>query len=310
MKRKILLALALILLVCAACESGPITRPPSEVREALTGNEIAAQQAESTPDPSETPEPTSQVFVPGVMFTNGEISGYCMGEDLCAVYKYVPSTFDSEAKYLGGVIDTDGNFVVELSEENAEWFLKDNFHPLDGISEDIYHMGNNIFAAYVSRYNYMTIYDANTNTSHAIRNIGSENAENIFEGFSNGVVAVVRSNKETNDDQDVYIDLIFDDGTVKTTSTRWNGLHMFDPFIVGKYSDGLFFFDEKFYDIDFNCAIDCSQYDILYDYDSVPFFEDGKCHLEVRQNGKLWDVYIDLSGNIIGEPTEIIGQDS
>lgn len=274
-----------------------------------TGNKPVATTGKNTPAEM-TPEPTTQVSVLDSMVENGEITGYWQGEELNVVYKYIPSTFDTEDKILGGVVDNDGNFTVELSEFNVnlnmenKWFLDWGTE----ICDNICHLENDLFIA--DEYSELRIYNAKTNTATSLSKKTPSNGytpvsadsyyirTNIYEGFSDGVIVMVGRNDYGN-----RIILIFDDGTITPTS-------LYSEFenngICGKYHEGLFYFDRKFYNIDCECVIDFSEYDIQYELDNVPIFDDGKCHLMISKNGKLWDTYIDTSGKFIGEPTEHI----
>jgi len=76
---------------------------------------------------------------------------------------------------------------------------------------------------------------------------------------------------------------------------------------VGPYSDGVFYHDEKFLDLDLNVVLDLGQngYRILsYEY-YTPRFVDGVCSLIVYKNSKFWMFDIDKAGNTISEPEEI-----
>lgn len=76
---------------------------------------------------------------------------------------------------------------------------------------------------------------------------------------------------------------------------------------VGTYSDGVFYHDEKFLDLELNVVLDLGQngYRILsYEY-YTPRFVDGVCSLIVYKNSKFWMFDIDKAGNTISEPEEI-----
>ncbi len=75
----------------------------------------------------------------------------------------------------------------------------------------------------------------------------------------------------------------------------------------GPYSDGVFYCDNKFLDLDLDVLIDLSgnDYKILSYEHYTPKFIDGVCRLIVYKNSKFWMFDIDKSGNTISEPEEI-----
>lgn len=322
-----ILILSLILMLCVACQSDEsVPKKSSKVSEPLSGDEIARREAEESML-EVTPKPTSTAL--DAMIENGEITGYLKGDEMNLVWKYVPSTFDAPAKMLGGVIGNDGKIVVELNEDNTWLFTSKN-----EICE-IHHLGNDIFCTYNNTdgiYKKTTdeyggtcieglgcginIYNAKTNEVSILWatncNSGdlffsSKALNNIYEGFSDGVI--VTTEGYTNSitwERGIYIQLIFDDGTVKRTPIYKKGDYFYDShyYMVGKYSEGMFFYDRKFYDINGECMIDCSEHAIRCDFENIPMFKDGKCCLQIYKNEKLWDVYIDASGNFISPPVE------
>lgn len=69
---------------------------------------------------------------------------------------------------------------------------------------------------------------------------------------------------------------------------------------IGDYSDGLFYAGNCFYDLSGKLVIDLSAYDIQ----GTPMFENGKCELEIRNDGgTLYIVEIDKTGRFLSEPT-------
>lgn len=291
-----------------------ISRESSLAKEPLTGDEIAAIMETNAPDKASS-EPTAQASILDAMVENGKVTGYFEGEGLNVVYKYVPSTFDSEEKFLGGVVDNSGNFVVELNEridEETAWpFVPRYLIETNGSICEAHHLGNNIFC--FDDYGEWRFFNAKTNTVSSIHEklssygpiradeyyMNENDMEIIYEGFSDGVIAAVGRNAYGN-----RVILIFDDGTIE--HTQLYSKSEYEGQYAGKYHDELFFFDKKFYNKDCECIIDCSEYQIKYDYDNIPMFKNGQCHLQIYRNGKLWDAYIDKLGNFIGEPTEYI----
>lgn len=76
------------------------------------------------------------------------------------------------------------------------------------------------------------------------------------------------------------------------------------------YSDGLFFTENKFYNIKGEVVIDMSEYAVygqeFYDDSTSPYFVNGKCVFKFRNNGgTLYECVIDKKGNFIEEPRAI-----
>ncbi|MBO5281037.1 MAG: hypothetical protein J6B55_07505 [Clostridia bacterium] len=77
------------------------------------------------------------------------------------------------------------------------------------------------------------------------------------------------------------------------------------------YSDGVFFAENKFFDILGNVVLDISEYDLYgseYGEDSTPpYFVNGKCTIKFRNNGgTLYKAVIDKQGNFVEKPSKLI----
>lgn len=76
------------------------------------------------------------------------------------------------------------------------------------------------------------------------------------------------------------------------------------PVWLGRYSEGLFFSYDAFYDIEGNRRIDLSEYAGLIM--NQPYFENGQCRLiAYNENGTKYVGVIDLEGNFISEFTAV-----
>lgn len=322
-----LLLLALVFMLCSACNSKRKSNASAMDEEVFDWEKIRkdsfSQAPHDDPVPAETPTPEESqgpsfpTVVADAMVANGEITRYWPGDDLCVVYHhFVPDTFYDDTKLLCGVINSNGEFTVGLNEAGEEgnelwgWLCWAASYFPDGTRDindnNIHHLGNNIFAAYNDDYDSdswsysdrpylnsrcLEIYNANTNT---VFWLGADDRERVYKGFHNSVIISAGTNRRGTTD----LSLLFEDGTKKTKdmgkiSTR--------DLCIGEYSDGLFYFEDGFYNVDLERVIEL----YVRDSDDAPRFVDGTYCFEVWKNEKLWSITIDTSGNMIGEPIEV-----
>ena len=91
-----------------------------------------------------------------------------------------------------------------------------------------------------------------------------------------------------------YIKIIDKVGNITETDLR--GEHL------GQYSEGLFYLDKYFYDINLKKCIDLSEYNIL----NLPFFENEKAQVNINNgDGVKYRVEIDKNGKFLGEPKKV-----
>ncbi len=70
------------------------------------------------------------------------------------------------------------------------------------------------------------------------------------------------------------------------------------------YSDGLFFANGYFFDINGNIIIDLTEYD--FEHEETFYFENGKCYIAFKNPaGSLYSVVIDKNGEFLSEPEPI-----
>jgi len=239
------------------------------------------------------------------LLSSGEIDGCFPGDTLTIVYKKVEATFNDSADIMLGLIDNDGNYVQKLAIQDNSDGLGCFAGAIFWNNADIKHIGNDIFATLHG--DYCIIYDAKNNTSFKIDK-SSLNTDPVFDGFHNGVVITSTSSSISNDIYIASVVIIYQDGTVtytdisKELDNRLIFIHSISPgdMNVGIYSDGLFWAYGSFYDLDQNCMIDLSQYDI----DNIPVFSDGESQIIINRNDKKWETTIDKQGTFLYEPKE------
>lgn len=325
-----ILLLALIIILGRACstqknKNSSATDEPVFDWEKVRKDSFP-QSPNDDPVPAKTPVPEAPpgsafpVSVADAMVASGEIIRYWPGDDLCIVYQVTSGTWDEASKHLCGVINGSGKFTVGLNEAHSEgdvlwpWLCYAASYFPDGTRDIndsyIHYLGNNIFA--VDGYGYgddpyyypydashcLWIYDANANSRFWL---GTHDKERVYQGFHNGVIITAGINKFGK----TCLSILSEDGTITTKILHGTGQQ--DDFDIGEYSEGLFYFDGSFYNADLECVIAPSpEYSIWIDSADLPRFVDGVCHLEAIRNDKLWNITIDKSGNMIGEPTEIM----
>ena len=220
-----------------------------------------------------------------------------------------------------GVIDDDGNWLHELSKDH--YFIEDSFVKItyQGATETI-HIGGNLSAD--EQKTQERIY----NIQHSYRYLG-EGMFAAVSGAGNSARAPIGPAIISADTYDMYnasanfgfiagkctsltrfadgyafafdglplfsdVKRISNTGEIKTIAPSGGGA-------IGAYSEGLFYYNKKFYDIDGNEEIDLS--DLAGDISNVPYFENGKSHVEIENSsGVVYYTEMDKEGNMLFEP--------
>lgn len=243
----------------------------------------------------------------------------CKGDDYIVVNK----TYDNYDGYyiLVGVLNTEGEWMRELSKSNifakaySDTSKKTEFVNGGAIglkSDNFYYLGEGIFIASLGvEINYPG-YRVNVGSYSSL---GSSGLECYFFDVVNDIQT---SFKATN------ISPYYDGFMLMYNSERYNS-HFYRVNKYGEaeelpciyssvwsigypaYSDGVFFAEGKFYDIDGNVVLDISNYRLYgleyNDRREPPYFVDGKCTIKFRNSGgTLYKAVIDKKGNYIEQP--------
>ena len=120
-------------------------------------------------------------------------------------------------------------------------------------------------------------------------------------------VYYVNSNK-LNPERKLWLALLDRRGNFIKTDIELFGFYPTYDYCPGIYSDGVFYHENSFYDLDSNKVLDLAgrNYGTPYTKRGIyaPFFDNGVCRLVTEKNGKYWIFDIDKSGNMLTEAKE------
>ena len=205
-----------------------------------------------------------------------------------------------------GTVDDDGNWIHPLSEDHV--FIIDGnaggvstsdvvVHNLDGseastgvkngariqqVKTLMSYLGEGMFALeYSPRGEYM-MYNAE-------KNIGFDAGKCSGVGEFHDGYLIVRAESKVS----APVKIISSEGEIIDPGIQTEGGE------IGNYSEGVFFVNGGFYDINGALIIDLSEYEIV----NVPMFEDNKCYLEMENNeGTIYTAELDHNGAFLSDP--------
>jgi len=255
----------------------------------------------------------------GIINAGGEECYALWGETGAIIWKYVDATFEEEG-YVASSFAFDIADTISTSDEHDQselgWDAMRlfNWHKWVGWKEFTpIHIGDDIFlfegysqeyatsfSYYIDAINHRTaqtkisFYDeddmftriTNFNDGYAIGEYGDHHDSNW--GWWSHHLSLINN----------HFEVIISDIDVSSSGNN----------IYGEYSDGVFFCNGVFYDIDFNPVLDISrnEWGNIYNNQSVysPCFRNGVCTLITYKNDKYWIFDIDKSGNVLTEIKE------
>lgn len=241
----------------------------------------------------------------GNIIVSGEECKAVWGENGALVWKYVEATFDERAYFASSfAIDEHSESFSMSSPMPEDWdaVRMVNWHKWYGWEEfSPYHIGDDMFIFEGSYYGEYFCYYINAinSTSYKEEEL-SEDGEDVFNRYSN-----------FNDGYMIGGLKCYDGTRLIAVDKNWNFTYSdiyADDYCAGDYSDGVFYYEGVFYDIEFNEVLDISskEWGRVYTKTNVyaPFFEDGICRLITYKNNKYWIFSIDKTGKIISEVEE------
>ena len=230
-------------------------------------------------------------------------------KDYKIVYREEQS-FDS-AKFELGVLNGDKTKWIVPLQEDVNGYYSEN-----GVKQrwSTVYAGDGMFAAKKVDNVYKGTYDVqffNANTGNCFEvELREEQVDNLFEQdvswtmnlwFDNGFSVVF--------DADKHLCSLDKNGNMNPLPIEYVNN------TIGRYSEGLFYYDDKFFDINGDTKIDLSSMgEVVIQYaDSsmystndcfyVPYFENGKCILIMRgADERIYKLTIDQNGNRVVEP--------
>ncbi|MBP3567949.1 MAG: leucine-rich repeat domain-containing protein [Lachnospiraceae bacterium] len=245
---------------------------------------------------------------------NGDECYAVWGETGAYVWRYVDATFEQRAYtasgFAGDMADfysiTDLSWDARLLTNWCKWF--------DWEELKVKHIGNDMFLVEAKFDEYIAVYYVNGQTNRAMQAKDwvqdKDDAFYLKTNFNDGYAIGIYK-----DSYDKYSETLhgyyktFTDYKIATVDL--NGTISVSDIdesnsAVGIYSDGLFYYGNAFYDINFSKVLDLSENgwgNANTEY-SIPHFENGICRLITYKNGKYWTFEIDKSGNMLTEVEE------
>lgn len=225
-------------------------------------------------------------------------------EDVTSVVEYV------------GVINSEYEWVFPLSADTpiqyngkitGEWTGYSDFeHRCEMLSETVQYAGDGVFiiglpydrAAYTS-HGTASVLDLYNNSWYELEEgIGFRSMHPFI--FIDGYYVASDSGWWKDNDCHVLIFNRTEDSVLIEDTEIYCDTEMY----LGRYSEGLFFSFDGFYDIDGDLKIDLSEYAGLII--NQPYFQNGRCELVAKNpNGTKYEAVIDLNGLFISEFTKI-----
>ncbi len=246
----------------------------------------------------------------------------CEGDN----YYIVKKTQDNYDGFyvLIGVVNKDGEWIQDLSKNNifasafSDVAKKTDFvngTAIEFSSENFYYLGEGIFIASLGvEINYPGY---SKNVGHC-SSLGSEGLDCYFWDVVNNIqTSFTATNLSPYDDgymlmynSDRYNSHFFSvdkKGQLKELPCRYSS-----SWGIGypAYSDGVFFAEGLFFDINGNAILDISNYNLYgqeyNDRREPPYFVGGKCTIKFRNNGgTLYKAVIDKNGDFVEQPQKI-----
>lgn len=280
--------------------------------------ETCSEELESE---GETLREKLECSIDGLINVNGEMCHGIYGETVALVWKYEEATFDDEAHVLyAAAEDIAGIESAAGSSDSWDAFRYMEWTALYGAEDfQVYHIGDDIFAingiySFYSSYRqgfFEREYEYFINPRRRVTFSSSGlllNEDDYFirvTDFSDGYA--ICNYREYGFDKECYVATVDDLGNLNISDLRVYSSEE-ENMPCGIYSEGLFYYDWGFYDINFNLVIDLTGKDIGTPYVNqglyTPHFVDGVCTMVVEKNGKYWKFDMNRDGEIISEVEE------
>lgn len=251
--------------------------------------------------------------VDGLIMIDGEKCHAVMGEDKALVWKYVEATFDERAYFASAMVqDMSQVYSSYQPDYLSDAFRYTNWFKWYGWDEfSVKHVGDDMFL--FEGYIYGEYFGYYINGSwHTTIEVNSwlEDEDDRFNrvtAFNDGYAIGIYENKYRNG-FDYWLALLDKQGNMTVSEIDVGKNYYWFTDRPGIYSDGLFYHDNAFYDINFKKFLDLSGkgWGNIYVKQDIyaPFFQDGICRLITEKNGKYWIFDIDKSGEIISDVEE------
>lgn len=260
----------------------------------------------------------------GVINVNGEMCYAIWGESEALVWKYVDATFEDDAHFLYAMVKDISD--VETNEPGAEsWdaYRYTQWRALYGTDNfGFWHVGDDIFSMNFTyscyddyrrgwrereRYVYINGKEQTLFFDYKVLPDEMDYFDRITE-FNDGY-AICQYNKYRTELDSTYIAVMDKFGNLTMSElTVPDYINTVDEVQCGCYSDGLFYYDYAFYDIEFNKIVDLSGKNMGRPYVNqglyTPQYVDGICTMVTEKNGLYWIFDIDINGDIISEVEE------
>lgn len=236
------------------------------------------------------------------------------GENGAYVWRYVEATFDERAYFASGFA-LDMEEFYSTTEFSWDAIMSTNWHRwFDWESLEVTHVGDDMFLVELYFDSFRSEYYVNGRSNYVMQIedwIQDKDDDfylktNFNDGYAIGIY------KDKYDKYSEYWQGYFKTYTdYKLATVDLNGTIIVSDIeemnsAVGSYSDGLFYYNNSFYDINFNEVISLSR-ESLGTVDTeyhMPRFENGVCQIVTYKNGKYWTFSIDKSGAIISDIEE------
>ncbi|MBR2476705.1 MAG: hypothetical protein IKB50_01060 [Clostridia bacterium] len=258
-----------------------------------------------------------------VMMEQGEFDEILCSGDGYHIVKKTEDNYDGY-KVFFGVVDSEGNWNQPLSEEFifAKAYKEKAKINLNMNSENFIYLGDGVFIAskciivqYPGRQEIVMqgsgsfrVVNEDCYFYNVKNKVQKEFEAEYLTPYVNGYMLMSKSESAISPNPYFSID---EKGTIsKLPCVIDSWLHL----NFSAYSDGVFFAEGKFFDIEGNVVLDISKYDLYGkeygDSSEAPYFVDGKCTIKFRNDGgSLYKAVIDKQGNFVEEPTKIAETD-
>lgn len=254
----------------------------------------------------------------GIINVGGEECNAVWGETGALAWKYVEATFDERAYYAT-------SFAIDASDMpgHGAWDAMRvfNWHKWYGWDEfNIEHIGDDMFLFTGKAYDQYTYYYINGSGGITFeeRSWLSDADDSFYRStdFNDGYAMGVYRNKYQTywygylkNNTEYKIAALDEYGNMKESDIVIDETtYILEDLRPGLYSDGVFYFNNAFYDIEFNEVLNLRNKDWgrIYEeeYGYRPYFQDGVCTLITLKNGKYWKFDINKEGEMISEAEE------
>ncbi len=254
------------------------------------------------------PETTEKSEIPP---NNGEWDEILISADGYYIVKKTIDTYNNYSISIG-VVDADGKWIHELSQNNIFVQAYNEYPDYNFRKNNFYYLGEGVFiltiGAYIHNPN-KTIKLGNGTPSMGIGGYECyffnviKNKQKVFEAtdlsnYYNGYMLMYNSFRYN--DNFYSVDTEGNINKLPCIHSSWIS-YSGHPI----YSEGLFFAEDKFFDIFGSVAIDLTKYDLCGE-GTPPYFINGQCTIQFKNSGgSVYEAIIDRNGNFVGQPQKI-----